>query len=109
VLVVQVPITTHCTIGMDELFASKFNLSVYPNPFEVTANISYNLNERQDVTINVYDMLGRVVSENKYTSQSVGNHTVKLDETKFLGTSAMYMVRIQIGEDVVTKQLVRQR
>lgn len=102
-------VTTTCTVGMDELFAAKFNLSVYPNPFEDVANISYNLNEKQDVTISVYDMMGRMVSETKYAAQSAGNHKVTLDESKFTASSAMYMVRIQIGEDVVTKQLVSQR
>lgn len=102
-------VSTACTIGMDEAFIAKFNLSVYPNPFDDVANISYNLNEKQDVTISVYDMLGRAVEEIKSVNQGVGNHTIKLDESKFNGTSGVYMVRIQIGDDVVTKQLMHQR
>jgi PKD repeat protein len=102
-------VETTCTIGMDEAFAAKFNLSVYPNPFEDVANISYNLNEKQNVSITVYDLLGKVVSETTYNNQNAGSHTVKLDEAKFSGHSAIYMVRIQIGEDVTTKQLLHQR
>ncbi len=98
---------TTCTIGMDELFASKFNLSVYPNPFDDAANISYNLTSTEDVTVTVYDLVGRNVAQVKHANQSAGNHTVKLDESTFKSTSSIYMVRIQIGEDVITKQLLR--
>lgn len=98
---------TWCTIGLNDLFVSKFNLSVYPNPFENAANIAYNLTSAQDVTVTVYDLVGRTVAQVKHTNQSAGNHTVVLDESAFNSTSAMFMVRIQIGEDVITKQLLR--
>lgn len=98
---------TWCTIGVGELFASKFNLSVYPNPFEDAANIAYNLTSAEDVTVTVYDLVGRTVAQVKHVNQAAGNHIVKLDESAFNATSAIYMVRIQIGEDVITKQLLR--
>jgi PKD repeat protein len=101
-------VTTTCTVGMEEAFITKFNLSVYPNPFTDVANISYNLNEKQNVTVSVFDVLGRNVAELNYANQVAGNHTISLDESKFSSTSAIYMVRIQIGQDVITKQLMRQ-
>lgn len=98
---------TFCTIGMEDVFASKFSLSIYPNPFEDAANIAYNLTSAEDVTVTVYDLVGRTVAQVKNTNQSAGSHTIKLDESTFNSTSAIYMVRIQIGEDVITKQLLR--
>ena len=95
-----------CTIGFEEEFANKFNLSVYPNPFEQVSNIGYNLDSKKDVTITVMDMLGRVVSEVSEKGQSAGSHTIRLDESKFASTSALYMVRIQIGDEAITKQLM---
>lgn len=92
--------------SVEDVFAAKFGLSVYPNPFEDVANISYNLPTAQDVTVNVYDLVGRSVATIKHTNQSAGSHTLKLDETLFSSTSAIYMVRIQIGNDVMTKQLM---
>jgi PKD repeat protein len=100
--------STWCTVGFEELFASKFNLSVYPNPFSEMANISYKLDTKETVTITVMDLLGRTVSQVVENNQSVGLHTIQLDHTKFGSTSAMYMVRIQIGDEAITKQLVRQ-
>jgi PKD repeat protein len=73
-----IDVRTWCNVGIDEVFASKFNLSVYPNPFEQSANISYNLNSSEDVTVTVYDLIGRNVAQVKHVNQSAGNHTVKL-------------------------------
>ncbi len=100
-------VTVCWTIGVAEEFVSKFNLSVYPNPFEQVSNIGYNLDSKKDVTITVMDMLGRVVSEVSEKGQSAGSHTIRLDESRFSATSAMYMVRIQIGDEAITKQLIR--
>jgi PKD repeat protein len=101
-------VETFCTVGIEELFASKFNLSVYPNPFESVANISYKLDSKQDVTITVMDILGRVVGEVVENNQSAGAHIIRLDDSKFSARSAVYMVRIKIGEDMITKQMIRQ-
>jgi PKD repeat protein len=100
-------VMTYWTIGFEELFAAKFNLSVYPNPFNEATNISYNLASKQNVTITVMDVLGRKVSEVVENNQMTGNHVIRLDESKF-AASGVYMVRIQIGDEAVTKQLIRQ-
>ncbi len=96
----------YCTVGIEEAFVNKFNLSVYPNPFENVSNISYNLDSKKDVTIVVMDMLGRTVSEFTERNQSAGSHTIKLDESSFTSTAALYMVRIKIGDESITKQLL---
>jgi PKD repeat protein len=95
-----------CTVGFKEEFESKFNLSVYPNPFENNATVSYNLDSKQDVKVTVLDVLARKVSEVIENNQSAGNHSIKLDESNFTATSALYMVRIQIGDEAITKQLL---
>lgn len=92
--------------SVEDVFAAKFNLSVYPNPFEKVANVSYNLTSAQDVTVTVYDLVGRTVAQVKNANQSAGSHTLTLDENLFSATSAIYMVRIQIGNEVTTKQLM---
>jgi PKD repeat protein len=99
--------STWCSVGIEDLFESKFNLSVYPNPFEDVANISYNLDSKQNVTVTVMDMLGRKVAEINENNQTAGNHVIKLNDTHFTGSTAMYMVRIQIGDEAITKQLLR--
>lgn len=100
-------VQTFCTVGFEEIFANRYNLSVYPNPFEDVANIAYNLDSKQTVTVTVMDVLGRKVSEVVENNQSAGNHIIRLNESKF-AASGVYMIRIQIGEDAITKQLIRQ-
>jgi hypothetical protein len=54
----------------------------YPNPFNPTTQIRFALPESQQVTIRVYDVDGRMVSElvNNQT-YSAGNHQVSFDGT----------------------------
>lgn len=95
------------SVSIEEAFATKFGLAMYPNPFETESNITYNLNEKSDVTVTVMDVLGRVVTEIAESNQTVGSHKITLDESKFSTKSGVYMIRIKIGDDSITKQLIR--
>lgn len=99
---------TNRSVGLNDELISKFALSMYPNPFSEVTNISYTLESNANVEVSVYDMLGRKVSELAPETQFAGKHTVTLDETKFTGKSGAYLVRIKIGNDLITKQLIKQ-
>ncbi len=61
---------------IEELFDESYSLLVYPNPFNEEMRIRYNIDRPSDVTIEVYDELGRlvdvIVQEYKYE----GNYEV---------------------------------
>jgi hypothetical protein len=78
------------------LKAKEYVVSTYPNPFENNFNISIEGATKANVTINVYDMLGRQVE----------NREVKVEdlETISLGTnytSGIY--NVMITQDEITK------
>jgi hypothetical protein len=67
----------------NDLIPSEYTLvQNYPNPFNPTTQIRFALPESQQVTIRVYDVNGRMVSElvNNQT-YSAGNHQVSFDGT----------------------------
>jgi len=65
----------------------------YPNPFNPTTTIRFNLAERADVTLQVIDVLGRVVMQQNVGTVSAGmNQQFSLDASRL--ASGMYLYRM---------------
>lgn len=76
----------------------------YPNPFNPTTNIQFALPEASNIELTVYDMLGRQVSELFSGRKSAGFHTVTFDASNL--ASGVYLYRLQIGAQVMTKKML---
>ena len=74
--------------------------SVYPNPFNPTVNISYDLPQAEEVSIAIFNALGQEV--NYSTSQLLAGHHVftwnGLDQQNRLVSSGIYFARITIAD-----------
>ena len=82
-------------------FALKQN---YPNPFNPSTKIGFDLPESANVSLVVYDLLGRQVStilDNK--SLSAGSYSYIMDASNL--TSGVYIYRIQAGGFISTKKM----
>lgn len=64
----------------------------YPNPFAHSTNFNYTLPESAEVTIRIYDVLGRVVTHVMDTYQPAGSYSVSLDASSL--ASGMYFYRV---------------
>lgn len=71
------------------------NLSIYPNPVADIATLNLQMIENVEVSIQVFDMNGRLVQDLPQGKLSVGEHNIELN----VGNSAegTYLVRIQAG------------
>ena len=81
----------------------------YPNPFNPTTQIKYDLPESANVTINIYDVLGRNISTLVNGLQNAGYHSLRWDAKNNIGESVsagMYIYTIQAGEYRATKKMV---
>jgi len=67
----------------------------YPNPFNPTTNIRFQLPESALVSLNVYDLSGRLMLQIPPANYSAGTHSLVLDASS-LG-SGLYVYRIQAG------------
>jgi hypothetical protein len=81
-----------------------FNLAgAYPNPFNPTTTISYSLPMTSRVTLNVYDMSGRLVSTLVNGLRDAGTHQETFDGSNL--ASGMYLYSLQAGQNVATGKM----
>ncbi len=79
----------------------------YPNPFNPSTNISYNLSIGGHVILKVYDVLGREVKTLVNEDESAGYHVAVFDASRL--ASGVYLYRLtapgitQVKKMVVTK------
>ncbi len=76
----------------------------YPNPFNPSTVISYRLPVSADVTLKVFDVLGREVETLIQEHQSAGVHSVRFNASNL--PSGVYLYRLQAGNYSDTKKLL---
>ncbi len=76
----------------------------YPNPFNPSTNISYNLPTSGHVTLKVYDVLGREVKTLVNEDQALGTYSVRFDASRL--ASGVYLYRLTAPGIMVTKKMV---
>ncbi len=94
--------------GLGNDFAEIFKLGAAPNPFAGQTLISYVLPENaNDVTVEVYDMIGRRVA-NVLTgeTQSAGAYTFDYKNEDLQTASGVYMVRLTVDGKVAYIRIV---
>lgn len=78
--------------------------SPYPNPFNATTTISYDVPNQAQVTLTMYDVQGRVVETLVDRVAAVGSHTVNWNCREC--ASGLYFVRMSAGEFVATQKVM---
>lgn len=66
----------------------------YPNPFNPSTEISFTLREAGDVSLKVYDLLGREVAALLNETREQGTHSVKFDASRFSSGVYFYELRV---------------
>lgn len=83
----------------------EFKLSQnYPNPFNPTTQIEYSVAEASQVTLEVFNILGKRVATLINQEQQPGNYEVTFDGSNL--ASGVYLYRLQAGTYVSTKKLI---
>jgi hypothetical protein len=81
----------------------------YPNPFNPTTVLDYDIPENSFVNITIYDMTGRMVKTLVNSNQSAGFRSVVWDATNFVGqpvATGVYFYKIVAGDFVQMKKMV---
>jgi beta-xylosidase len=82
-----------------------FNLHEnYPNPFNPSTEIHYDVSMAVNVRINVYDITGRHVQTLVNEKKSSGNYAITFDASNL--SSGLYLYRMKAGNFVQTRQMM---
>jgi len=74
----------------------------YPNPFNASTTIVYELAKTSDVTIDIYDILGRRVDKFNKQNQLAGSHSIVWHAGDL--PSGVYFYKLQAGDFSTSKQ-----
>ena len=81
----------------------------YPNPFNPTTTLRFDLPEISDITLTIYNMLGQKVRTFDYQNTSAGYHSVIWDATNDLGQqvgAGVYLYQLETKNFVKTRKMV---
>ena len=78
------------------------NFSLYPNPNNGEFNVGFNPTSGEDITIKVYDIRGRAIFSNVYSSVSRFEEVIRLNNAQ----SGVYLLTIADGAQKVTKKII---
>ena len=81
----------------------------FPNPFNPTTMIAYDLPDASDVQLDIYDLMGRNINTVVNKNQSVGRHFVIWNANDYLGnqvSAGVYLYRLQAGNKIFTRKMI---
>jgi len=78
----------------------------YPNPFNPSTIIKYNIPNESNITLKVFDVLGREVATLVNQQQKAGYYEVQFTSNNVQLTSGVYFYKILAGDFVETKKML---
>ena len=88
---------------------TEFAVSVYPNPFNPSTTISYDLPEGAPVSVIIYDVLGQQVRHLISQFNSAGRYSVQWDARDNQGrgvASGVYIARVDAGTTTLSQKML---
>jgi hypothetical protein len=95
--------------SLKEVFSGLLDGYSYPNPFSGKTTIEYTLTEAGRVTIDVYDLSGKVVKQLVNNETLPGSYSVTWDATSDNGSlvnGGFYFFKVRQGNQSVTEKMV---
>jgi len=99
--------------------AGKLNLTIlphkfdiyqnYPNPFNAETIVRYDLPKSEDVSIKIYDIMGREIFSEFYKKQSPGENSFIWkgnSNMDVLVSSGMYFLQMSVGKEVKRMKMI---
>ena len=90
-------------VSVDE----KFQFSFYPNPFKEQVEISYDLKEPTAVSIEVYDLFGKIVKTIVNKNQQAGNYVLKENFKRLRLKPGLYFIRLNAGDNELIMKMMK--
>lgn len=88
----------------NNILPEKFSISNYPNPFNATTIINYQIPVLSKVSISVYDILGRKISTLIDEVKEPGRYKIEFNASKL--SSGIYFYTLQTGNNLLVNKMI---
>ena len=98
-------------LGADiDLNAETFTISeAFPNPFNPSTSLNFNVHKKEMVKITIYDLLGNRIKSLVNDHYSIGSHFISWHARNDKGqpvSAGVYLYKVQAGEFQSTKKMI---
>ncbi len=76
----------------------------FPNPFNPVTRINYSVAKQSDVTITIFDIVGKEITRYSQPRQTAGNHFVMFNAANL--STGVYYYKIQAGDFTEVKKMM---
>lgn len=104
----KVYLIKNSTVGIHELnphSVGSLKIRVYPNPNQGEFVVYYNLSQKSDVKISLYNVKGKKIEEQTFTNVEAGEQTYKRN-IKGLENGGVYMLTIETAYESAQQKVV---
>jgi PKD repeat protein len=92
-------------LGIENYGNNDFSIDLFPNPANSIATLQYFLPTNENVSMEIYNPIGQLVYVTSNTLESSGKHQILIDAEK-LGASTFYILKMKIGDKLISKKLI---
>lgn len=82
------------------------NIKLYPNPFTNSTTLEYELQQREQVGISIYDLAGKEISTVHNGIQNKGKYIFTIEASKNQLKAGIYIIKAVIGGQIISRQLI---
>ncbi|MBO7571974.1 MAG: T9SS type A sorting domain-containing protein [Bacteroidales bacterium] len=101
---IKLPAHANSTVSIHtDIEVSENSMDIYPNPANDNAYINLNLTDNSEVSINIYNAIGQLVKTIDRLNLQSGENYISLETSSF--AEGMYIVRVNIGGETITKNM----
>lgn len=97
--------TPKSVTGISDLKSQIDQLSVYPNPTADELNVLFTLNKAQNVSFEVTDVMGRIVSTTSFKNLAPTNQNIQLSVADL--ATGVYFLNIKTDSGIVSRRFVK--
>ncbi len=94
-------VTVGFTVGIEDL-ANGLNLGVFPNPTKGNVNVSIELRENRNVSIEVFNVLGKIVAQAELGNTRNAQQTISLAEF----SDGLYFVKVNYDNHIAVRRIM---
>jgi Secretion system C-terminal sorting domain len=88
----------------NEIVSENFEINTFPNPYNLSFKLSFNLKQSSKVIAELFDLTGRRVKEIENRYLNFGNHQYIISTPEL--SSGIYFIRLNINNKIYSKKIL---